>query len=289
MTQYGALDNANLGTWRGSGLCVMTPLTLPNPGTLTEMSAYIRDQGSNDDYRYGVYQGGTLSSILGAALIWDSGLQAAPSSGTGAFDLLNAGDPAVTAGVTWLCVQCDSSADVQTVTAADGGDMEEDVYFWLTGQGILAGGFPSVAPVQDGRFNSNALKAFVEITENTSLDLEHLGGGQINLQGQNHEFEFPTKFSVANQFRRRSDGLLLANRSDLEVRAWLKSNYIGAAAPPGPAYHIEDGVVDAGGNVLDFTTTSEFSIGDEIVASVRVPAAGVGGRDIYDMNEFTVS
>lgn len=124
----------------------------------------------------------------------------------------------------------------------------------------------------------------------TSLPLDHTVAA-IALAGQQHELAFPTKISMAEAIRRRSDGALITSRSDLEYFFMLKSAWTGniAGSLPAPAINGNDGTVDASGQLQDIDMTGTFAYGVDVIGGVRVPGAGESAEDLYDLNEFTVT
>lgn len=183
MSTVGAVNDATLDAWRGSGIGYMTPFVMPEAGTLDSISVYMRDQGSNDDYRIGLYEGGSSTSINGATLVWDSGVIDFPSSGTGAWDTTTAGSESLTGSAQmWVVVQTDFSSQIGAVNSGAEGDLDLLTDYWWNTHGYLAGGFPSTANAEDGNQSySQAIKAIITYTAGG-------GGGGLSIPVANQHF-----------------------------------------------------------------------------------------------------
>lgn len=167
MATYGALNNTNISSSRGSGLAYLSSFTMPEDGTLDSVHAFFQDLGSSDSYRFAIYEGGTSDTdITGATLVWQSSQVDTEFSGSGEWQSVAAGSESLTGSTRyWVVVHTASSSPTFSVASPDNGDLNLRCMFYLSSKGYLTGGFPSTAVATDGNASTiQSVKAYITYT-----------------------------------------------------------------------------------------------------------------------------
>lgn len=181
MPTIGATETTNVNGWTSVSNTTIYRTALKAAsnvgGIATALIAYVRDNGSSDQYQLGIYEGGTDSDSNGATLLWDSGAQDADGAGTGTWKShsINSGaGVSITAGQTLHFVFCLQSSANLARCPADGSE-DGDLYTETRSTGVtthtIGSALPASLGTQGGQTYTDPIKFRMTYAEGGDISI----------------------------------------------------------------------------------------------------------------------